>query len=116
MLEMFRAGGWGMYPTLFSGLFLLGAAIQYARRPVRDGQRLLWVLSGLTLMAGTLGFVTGFIRTLMHAPEAGMRGVELIWVGTAESLHNIALALSLIIAATIATAVGVAKQRRAADG
>ena len=115
MLNVFEKGGWGMYPTLFCGLFLLGAAVQFARRPHRSGMTLLWVLSSLTFVVGLLGFVTGFIRTL-HGAASAPRINRVIAMGTSESLHNIALALCLIIAATIAIAVGVARMRRQTEG
>ncbi|UQA60092.1 hypothetical protein [Polyangium aurulentum] len=105
MLEAFRLGGWGMFPTLFFGVLFVTVAIGYARNPERARRVLLSVLSLLTLAAGGLGFVTGAIVTLTYA--AGTPNQDaVIAMGISESLHNIALALILVVLGGIATAVG----------
>ena len=55
MGEAFRLGGWGMYPTLFIGVLLVGAAVGYAVRPER--LRLKLVGEALHNVALGLGFV-----------------------------------------------------------
>ena len=105
MLEAFRLGGWGMYPTLFFGVLFITVAIGYARSAERARLVLLSVLSLLTMAAGSLGFVTAAIVTLTHA--AGTPNQDaIIAMGISESLHNIGLALVLIVLGGIATAVG----------
>jgi hypothetical protein len=106
MLEAFKLGGWGMWPTLTFGMLAFGAAVAYALNP--DRRRLLpvGVLSVITLAAGLLGFVTGLMKTLQYA--AGMpEQSTIIAVGTFESLNNVALALCLDIIVGIVVAVGI---------
>jgi hypothetical protein len=105
MLEAFKLGGWGMYPTLFFGVLFITVAIGYARSAERARLVLLSVLSLLTSAAGFLGFVTGAIVTLTYA--AGTPNQDaVVALGISESLHNVALALVLIVLGGIATAVG----------
>ena len=110
MLDAFRQGGWGMYPTTIAGLFLIGAAARFAMRPERRRLALVRSLAVLTLLVATLGFVTGVIRTFttaasVDAHELGGCVVE----GVGESLNNIGLGLVLLVIATIATVVGRAR-------
>jgi hypothetical protein len=110
MYGAFDEGGWGMYPTLITGLVMLGAAIRFARSTDGRSGHLL-ALMGLTFVVGLLGFVTGFIRTLGSA--AGEHNqAALVAQGTAESLHNVALALALIVVAGIALVIGLCRTRR----
>ena len=113
MGEAFRLGGWGMYPTLVVGGLLVGAAVWYARRPER--QRLLLVIwmQVLTMLVGTLGFVTGMIKTAVAAGDTPAP-VDTLILGFGESLNNIGLALGLVIIAGIAGAIGLARSRRGA--
>jgi hypothetical protein len=105
MLDAFKLGGWGMYPTLFFGVLFITVAIGYARSAERARLVLLSVLSLLTASAGFLGFVTGAIVTLTYGAEA-TNPEAVIALGISESLHNIALALVLLVLGGIATAVG----------
>jgi hypothetical protein len=105
MMDAFHEGGWGMYPTLVSGLLLLGAAIRFATGPNPRWIHLP-VLAGLTFVTGVLGFVTGLIRTLQFA--AGRQDqAALVAQGTAESLHNVALALIFVVCAGITLVIAL---------
>ncbi len=111
MFGAFDEGGWGMYPTLISGLVMLGAAIRFARSTDGRSAHLLAMMA-LTFVVGVLGFLTGLIRTLQCA--AGEHDqAALVARGTAESLHNVALALALIVVAGIALVIGLCRTRRA---
>lgn len=110
MLEAFRLGGWGMYPTLLFGVFALGAALLYAVRPERRFVPLVAATSFLTLSAGALGFVAGCIATAQYVERVSSQ--ELIVVGVGESLHNIALALVIVTFALLAVALGAARVAR----
>jgi hypothetical protein len=112
IMDAFRLGGWGMYPTLVAGLVLVGVAVWHAVKPDRGRVGVLVGLGIMTIVAGTLGFVTGVIATMSHVKDAADRGVALVGLG--ESLHNVALALALIMLATIAGTVGAFRLRRAA--
>lgn len=115
MGEAFHNGGWGMFPTALMGLVLLVAAALYAARP--DVRRLgvTIALAVMTLLAGTLGFVTGLMKTLDGAGNHKFEGssVDIAMIGTSESLNNIALALVLLVLATILVTIGAGRQRAA---
>jgi hypothetical protein len=112
MQGIFHHGGWGMYPTTIFGIVLLLAAIQYARRPRARTLVVIRHLNVLTLMSGTLGVVTGMIRTCMHVPKEEL---YLIAIGFGESLNNIALAIGLAILARIIVTVGAARDGELVD-
>ncbi|MDI1481600.1 hypothetical protein [Polyangium sp. y55x31] len=122
MGEAFRLGGFGMYPTLFFGIILFGAAIGYARNPGKGRLLLPAVLAILTLTAGFLGFFTGIITTLSYAasevvdPAARAfdldQFVRVVAMGTAESLHNVCLALAMNVIGGIVVAVGAYRRGR----
>lgn len=116
--EAFIAGGWGMYPTLLAGLVLLGTCLRYASRPESRYVPLMIALGLFTLFAGCLGFITGIIN-MLHG-YAGMQGEQqpaILYYGFQESLHNVALALLMTTASTLAASVGawrLARQAQAA--
>jgi len=114
MLEAFRLGGWGMYPTTIAGVFLIVAAIRYARTSDRAALPLIRQLSILTALVGTLGFVTGVIHafTACGGAPAGDLPYYVV-IGTGESLCNVGLALVLLVMARAATAVGTYRSRGA---
>ncbi len=107
MKEAFIAGGFGMYPTLLAGLALLIASIQYARRPERRYVPLLLALGVFTLLAGSLGFITGVMVCLrFYAGPEGGHDPMVIALGIEESLNNVALALLLSVLSTLFASVG----------
>ena len=117
MGEAFRLGGFGMYPTLVAGLVLVAAAIQHARAPDARGARLVRSLSVVVALTGTLGTVTGVIRSLLAAGSADPRDLPVYVVqGVGESLHCIALALMLLVAGWIAASVGASRRGPHASG
>lgn len=114
MLELFRLGGWGMFPTLVFGLLLLGAAVRYAMKPEPRWVPLQIALGVLTLTAGFLGFVSGVIVTTQHLSELPAERVTLIGaIGIGESLHDVGLALLLMMFAGMLTAIGAVRLTRA---
>ena len=107
MINAFHQGGWGMYPTTITGLFLVIAAVQYARRPDSRRSGIVRTLSALTFLVSCLGFVTGVIKSFAAAPMLGPDDLGTVVVaGIGESLNNIGLGLALLIVASIITAVG----------
>jgi hypothetical protein len=112
MGEAFYLGGWGMYPTAVFGLLLIGVAIRYAVKPEARFIPLQITLGLLTFFAGTLGFVTGLIASFSHLGEVQGANSYIPLIGAAESLHNVALALALVITAVLATSVGAARIAR----
>jgi hypothetical protein len=116
MTDAFIAGGWGMYPTLLAGLALLGTTIQYALRPQSRFVPLMICLGFFTLFAGVLGFVTGVMSMLRgFADMPASEGTTVLYLGTYESLHNVALALLMIMFSTIAASIGAWRLSRQAQ-
>ncbi len=111
MFEAFNRGGYGMFPTLVFGLVLLAASVRYALRPDARKHPLLWSLGLLTVLAGTLGFVSGLIITSIHVTKPELFPIALIGFG--ESAHNLALALMLCSLAAICVSVGAFRAEHA---
>lgn len=109
MGEAFKMGGWGMYPTLVFGLLMIGVCVRYAVKPERRLLPLQISLGVTTLLSGGLGFVTGMIASFnaIHGAPPDQRWIWLIGMG--ESLHNVALALALVILGSLASAVGAVR-------
>ncbi|MEP6653679.1 MAG: hypothetical protein ABJA82_09990 [Myxococcales bacterium] len=108
-MEAFHSGGWGMYPTLVFGVLMIGASVAYALRPERRFIPVQISLGIMTLVAGSLGFVTGLIKSLgaIHQVPEDQRFIWLIGLG--ESLNNVALALTLVVFAALAISVGAVR-------
>lgn len=105
----FHEGGWGMWPTTFMGLVLVALAVRYMRNPDRKRLPLLRHMNVLVALSGTLGFFTGVIKTFTNLPSDQL---YIAFIGVGESLHNVALAICMMILARIIVALGAA---RAAD-
>jgi len=113
LLEHFRDGGFGMYPTMVFGVLLLVVAVRYAKAPERRLVPLLVALNLLTLAAGALGFVTGVITTAHYVYEANEPNPAIVALGgLGESLHNVAFALLFVVFAAIAVTLGAWKIAR----
>ena len=114
MLDAFRLGGFGMWPTALFGALLVAASIRYARSPERRLVPLQLSLGVVTLAAGGLGFVTGLIKSTMAIEGAGP-DKRWIWVvGMGEALTNVALALALVTLAALAASIGAVRIAREA--
>ena len=111
-MEYFRIGGYGMWPTLVFGLVMLVAALRHAVRPRAAATPLVVGLGVLTLVSGSLGFITGMIKSFMAIGGVGPDQRYIALIGIAESLHNVALALILIALATAAAVVGTYRLSR----
>jgi hypothetical protein len=119
LVDHFRDGGWGMFPTLFFGALLLAVAVRYATIPERRLVPLLLGLGTLTLAVSALGFVSGVIVTCraVGADSERLRdGTTLAIVGFGESLNNIAFALVFIVLAALAASYGAFRLSKVAEG
>ncbi len=111
MIEAFRNGGWGMFPTALFGVICLVVAARYALRPERRLIPLQLALGVVTVLTGCLGFVAGLITTTNALHQVPENRVPLIGaLGFGESLHNVALALILVVLAALCTSVGVVRE------
>jgi hypothetical protein len=112
MMQWFSLGGFPMWVTLVFGALSIGAAARYAVRPERRIVPLVVSLGSMTFLSGSLGFVTGVIKSFgsldMVPPDR-----RWIWMlGVSESLVNVAFALGLVAFATLAMVVGAWKLSR----
>jgi hypothetical protein len=112
MMEAFKMGGWGMFPTLIFGLLMVGASVRYAISPERRFVPLQITLGIMTLVAGGLGFVTGTIKSFLAMGEVTADNRWIWMLGLGESLNNVALALALIALGTLAATVGAYRLAR----
>lgn len=112
MIEAFKMGGFGMYPTLVFGLLLVAVSIRYAISPERRFVPLQITLGILTLVAGGLGFVTGTIKSFLAMGEVTPDARWIWMLGLGEALNNVALALALIVIGTLAATVGAFRLAR----
>jgi hypothetical protein len=107
----FELGGPGMIPTAIFGVLLVAAAVKYALSPEKRWVPLMLSLGLMTLFAGSLGFVTGMIKSCSAIGTAPPDERYVTVIGLGESLHNIALALVLCLLAAMATAVGALRNK-----
>jgi hypothetical protein len=104
-----------MYPTAFVGFLLVIMAARFAANPARGRLAVVIALSALTFVVGTLGFVTGAIKTMIGAGEMPEPG-RIVAIGLGESLHNVAFALCLVILGSIGTVIGLSRRASSHDG
>jgi hypothetical protein len=113
MIEFFRDGGWGMYPTTLFGFLLVASGFLYLLRPESRYSPIVFCAGFLTLGSGVLGTVTGLIATfryLDHVPPVDQ--FKIAAQGCAESLNNISLALIIAIVAALPTLGGLVRSVR----
>jgi hypothetical protein len=112
MLEAFKEGGLGMFPTAVFGLLLIASAMKYAMTPEKRYVPIQIALGIMTLAAGGLGFVTGVIKSF-EAIGGVTEDKRWIWMlGVGESLNNLALALLVLTIASLVAAVGAVRIAR----
>lgn len=112
MLEIFHEGGAGTYPTALFGLCLVAVAIRYAIRPERRWVPLQIALALTTFFMGSASAVVGLIATTRSIDQVRDRAGVIGAIGVGESLNNLAIALSLIALASVATTIGAARLAR----
>lgn len=105
--DFFRAGGFGMYPTLLLGLFLVASCVLYAIRPDARRARLALTLGVTTFAAGLLGAFSGMATSAHFIPQVPKNEqVEILALGFAESLHDVVLALMIVVVGGLIASVG----------
>lgn len=113
--DFFADGGFGMYPTSLFGFFLIAAAVLYVMKPQPKTARLALVLGLVTFASGLLGAFVGMCNTFHYLPQvAHPDQLEVMALGCEESLHNVVLALMLVVLGGLIASVGTQRQRDAA--
>jgi uncharacterized membrane protein len=102
MYDFFHAGGWGMWPTLIFGFLLVASSVLSLLRPERRYLPLVVSLGATTLGSGLLGFSMGLVNTFRFLPQVPQaEQVVIAGLGFEESLHNVILALILIVLSSV---------------
>jgi hypothetical protein len=112
MQAAFHQGGWGMFPTAFIGLVLLALAVRYAIAPDRGRLFLVRHCNVLVALSGTLGFLSGVIKTFTSIP---LEKPQMAIYGVGESANNLALAIGILLLTRFVTAFGAARDRASAS-
>lgn len=113
--NFFSAGGFGMYPTALFGFALIATAVLYALRPQAKTARLALVLGLVTFAAGLLGAFVGICNTFHYIPEvAHQNQLEILALGCEESLHDVVLALMLVVLGGLIGSIGTQRRGPAA--
>ena len=113
--NFFKAGGFGMYPTLVFGFFLVGlVALQALRRDLRH-ERVVVALTVLTIASGMLGAVTGICKSALYLDQVPKdEQLQTFALGIQESLHNLILAFIIVVIAGLCYIAGVLRRRTGA--
>jgi hypothetical protein len=107
MLNAFREGGWGMYPTFVFGLIALGTALRFAFRGDARLQGFIESMTRAIFYSGLLGFVTGMIMVARYIEgHPDMDALRILVEGAGEAVNNLALAFTLISLIHLVMAVG----------
>jgi hypothetical protein len=112
--HFYAVGGWGMHPVTLFGFLLIAANVLYVLRPEPRYLRLAVALGVVTFGAGMLGTATGICTSALYLDhiEPAMQ-LQIFALGIQESLHDLVLALILIVVACLVTAVGALRVPRA---
>ena len=106
----FAAGGWGMYPVSLFGFLLVIASLLYAMRPQAKYEKPVLALGVITWAAGVLGTATGIVATSHYIQNVDKaKQFEIFCLGLDESLHDLILALMIIVPATLIALVGMVR-------
>jgi hypothetical protein len=105
--NFYAAGGWGMYPVSLMGFFLIVSSVLFALRPGPRGGKLVLVFGVVTFASGLLGATVGICNSAHFIPQVDpSKQLEILALGFEESLHDVVLALMLVVVAGLISAVG----------
>lgn len=109
--NFFVAGGYAMYPTVIFGFLLIAACVLHMLRPDPKRARLAITLGIVTFATGLLGTFVGMCTSAHYIPQvAKAEQFEILALGCEESLHNVVLALTLIVLGGLLASVGALRQ------
>jgi hypothetical protein len=107
MSEFFKAGGFGMYPTLVFGFLLVACSILFMVRPEPRYLASLVGLGATTFCAGLLGTCSGVMNTFRYLDQVPAENRFMVaTAGVEESLHVMVLALFLLVIAGLFVSIG----------
>lgn len=110
--NFYANGGWGMHPVAIFGFLLMAAGILYALRPEDRSLKLVIALGLATFSAGLLGTSVGVCNSAHYLPEVPKpEQLQILALGVEESLHNLVLALMMVVVASLIAAVGVLRSK-----
>jgi Na+/proline symporter len=113
--NFYAAGGWGMHPVSVFGFLLIAASVLHALRPQQKTARLALTLGMLTFAAGLLGTFTGICNSAFYIQHvAKVDQVEILALGVEESLHDVVLALILVVIGGLVASVGTLRSSNGA--
>jgi len=96
--NFFEAGGWGMYPTSLFGFLLVAAGVVLVLRPQRRFARMVVALGVATAGSGVLSTAVGIVNSFYYLEQVPVeRQLAIGALGCAESLHNLVLAMMLVV-------------------
>jgi hypothetical protein len=112
MLDFYLAGGYGMHAVSALGFLLVAVSVLYALRPGPRRQRLVVVLGIATFMTGLLGTASGISLSAHYVHQvATEKQLGILAMGIDESLHNVVLALILVVLASLIFALGTLREK-----
>lgn len=113
--NFFTAGGFGMYPTLVFGFLLLAAIGLHALRREARYERIVFAFAILTVASGVLGTAIGVCNTARFLEKvAAAEQLQVFALGIEESLHNLVLAMIIVILAGLVYIASSFRQRMTA--
>jgi cytochrome bd-type quinol oxidase subunit 2 len=109
--NFFSAGGFGMYPTIVLGFALLGTALLLALRNDPRHERIARSLVIATLASGLLGTSVGICNSVHYMlTQPADQQFRVLATGCEESLHNLVLALIIVVLASLVTVIGAVRR------
>lgn len=111
--NFFEAGGWGMYPTSLLGFLLVASGVLLVLRPQRRFVPLVLSLGVVTFGSGVLSTCVGVVNTFHYLGQVQpSRQMEIAALGCAESLHNLVLALILVVVTALLASAAALRAAR----
>ena len=109
-------GGWGMYPTSIFGFFLVAAGVVLALRPERRFVNLVIALAVGTFGSGVLSTCVGVANSFHYLRQVPVdRQLGIAAAGCAESLHNMVLALILVVITSLLATIAALRAGRPSE-
>lgn len=113
--NFYAAGGWGMHPVSVFGFFMIVTSVLHAIRPQAVSARLVLTMGFVTFGAGLLGAITGICNSFHFLPQVPAdKQLGVMALGIEESLHDVVLALMIVVLGGLISAVGSLRAGRTA--